>query len=145
MHQPRNFEENRALNECYICSVLPLSNPVKIPISPLKGPLRGLCIYGSRPWQPASGYNPVERRCLQIILSFHRDYADKLTLVNLFLNTSFLPKQGLPSPFTGPGRCRKVEEKQKNDSVEIAGRNSATLKTHHKKSERFNEYQINEC
>ena len=53
-------------------------------------------------------------------------------------------KQGSNAFITGPDRYREVKEKQSNDSVKLAGHNSATLKSHGQQTKRFYEYQVNE-
>ena len=55
-------------------------------------------------------------------------YAEQLMLVIFSLENFGAKQLGSNTFITGPGRCRKVEEVQKNHSVKFAGRNSVTLK-----------------
>ena len=45
---------------------------------------------------------------------------------------------------TGPGRYRKVEEKQSNQSIKFAGRNSAAAKNYDPKTKWVKERYIDE-
>ena len=69
----------------------------------------------------------------------------KLLLKHIFfVNSSGIKQLGSNAFITGPGRYRKVEEKQRNDSVKFAGCNSATLKSYDLNGKASKECFINE-
>ena len=63
-------------------------------------------------------------------------FAKKIVLIRNQICIEFLlenieaRKLGSNAFITGPGRYRKVDEKQRNTSANIAGRNSATLRSY---------------
>ena len=61
---------------------------------------------------------------------------EKLDLTTFSLEKIGAKKLGSDAFVTGPGRYwyRKVDAKQRNNSVELAGRNSATLQSYDKKT-----------